>query len=468
MSQKIDEAVRLYNAGQCESAAALVEGMLDDPSALFILAQTSYRAKVLPEATRLMERAVEKKPDFVLALYYLGIFHSRTGTLSGQARAKETFEKALRFTPDFVDALVGVGETSWFSAQIDESLTALNRAIQLQPAHAHAHFRLSQVYAQEGHRELAELHLTEAARLNPNIREQVSKDLLEIESGKLEVKRAVNRARYPSTKLLKGDFADLFQKEFANTFKDVAPFISSESKIFTMGSCFAKEIAKSFMRVGYQATHLEVTEVVNTTFANRCLVDWLAGQLQGSVAERIEELVAKLGTKEAVIGRIKEAALFVLTLGVAPVFFDRKTGDFIMPRPSSLNTLALAEKYEFRTTSVEDNVSNILHVIGYIRSVNPHGRIFLTVSPVPLGMTFEYASAVIADCVSKSVLRVAADQVVRRGLAGVHYWPSFEIVRWFGAHNGPVFGVDDNSEFHVSEDLVNRITLQFIETFLVV
>ena len=52
-------------------------------------------------------------------------------------------------------------------------------------------------------------------------------------------------------------------------------------------------------------------------------------------------------------------------------------------------------------------------------------------------------------------------------LPGVHYWPSFEIVRWIGAHTGPVFGIDDGAQFHVSEALIGRITSQFIETFKV-
>jgi hypothetical protein len=80
-------------------------------------------------------------------------------------------------------------------------------------------------------------------------------------------------------------------------------------------------------------------------------------------------------------------------------------------------------------------------------------------------MSFEYDSAMTADCVSKSVLRVAADEIMRKRLANVFYWPSFEIVRWAGGHNGPVFGTADGSEFHVSEPLVDAIVGQFVATF---
>jgi len=59
------------------------------------------------------------------------------------------------------------------------------------------------------------------------------------------------------------------------------------------------------------------------------------------------------------------------------------------------------------------------------------------VSPVPLKATFERLSPIIADCVSKSILRVAAHEFMSSAAgAGTIYWPSFEVFRWLGGHVG--------------------------------
>lgn len=79
----------------------------------------------------------------------------------------------------------------------------------------------------------------------------------------------------------------------------------------------------------------------------------------------------------------------------------------------------------------------------------------LTVSPVPLNATFEMESAVVADCVSKATLRVAVEDVLRQGIPGVRYFPSFEIVRWLSAYLPGMYGEDDGSTVHISERVVD-------------
>ncbi len=158
--------------------------------------------------------------------------------------------------------------------------------------------------------------------------------------------------------------------------------------------------------------------------------------------------------------------VFILTLGVAPAFFDRETGAFVLPRPTALNSRALAEKYRFRTTSVQENVDNVCYQLSFLRKLNPGAKIVITESPVPLHMTFEFKSAVVADCLSKSTLRVAADQIVNHsGFRDIYYWPSFEVFRWVGSHRGGVYAVDDGASWHVSEAAVDVVVQAFVETF---
>jgi hypothetical protein len=212
---------------------------------------------------------------------------------------------------------------------------------------------------------------------------------------------------------------------------------------------------------------MEISEYINSTYANRHFVDWLEGALRDdALLARIAELLPPGFSKEILRERMRTCDVFVLTLGVAPSFFDRETGAFVMPRPTALNSRALAEKYVSRTTTVAENVDNVLYLLSYIRRINPDVKIVVTESPVPLQMTFEFRSAVVADCLSKSTLRVAAHEIVHSsGLADIYYWPSFEIVRWIGCHTGPVYGTDDGAAWHVSEDLVGVIIACFVEAF---
>jgi len=50
--------------------------------------------------------------------------------------------------------------------------------------------------------------------------------------------------------------------------------------------------------------------------------------------------------------------------------------------------------------------------------------------------------------------------------ANVYYWPSFEIVRWAGAHvSWPAYGFHDDRARHVTRYTVGRIIDAFVEAF---
>src|SRR5262249_14612568 len=120
---------------------------------------------------------------------------------------------------------------------------------------------------------------------------------------------------------------------------------------------------------------------------------------------------------------------------------------------------------EFRTASVADNAANVRTIIGMLRAINPTATVVLSLSPVPLGSTSEFPSAIVADCLSKSTLRVAADQIVRDTSLNAFYWPSFEMVRWVSGHHGRVYGNDDGSSHHIDQAVIDSIIDSFIKIF---
>ncbi len=156
---------------------------------------------------------------------------------------------------------------------------------------------------------------------------------------------------------------------------------------------------------------------------------------------------------------------------MAPCFFHQVTGEFAFV-PGDLTKTSrehILSHHEMRMTTVAENAENIHHILDTIRRLaRREPRVVLTVSPVPLGGATGFESAVVADCLSKSTLRLACDEVLRtRPGDGLVYWPSFEIVRWLGAHysaNQPlVYGADDGSTHHVSNWIVDLVIDLFLK-----
>lgn len=228
--------------------------------------------------------------------------------------------------------------------------------------------------------------------------------------------------------------------------------------VMTQGSCFASNVASSLARLGARVAHLNVNEVINTTIANAMFFEhaFKGDACPPAVRQVFDQLMQaqSLGEfRELVAG----CRAFVLTVGVAPCWFIRGTGELVL-QPDKRRM----QDFEMRTTTPAWNAENIRRIVAAIRAVNPATRIFLTLSPAPLNWSFEFPSTIVGDCLSKSVLRVAIHEVLAGKPEGVRYWPSFEVVRWVGSHLGPVFGAEDGQPRHVSNFVVDAIVRNFI------
>ena len=249
------------------------------------------------------------------------------------------------------------------------------------------------------------------------------------------------------------------------------PLLEADDSVVTMGSCFARELRDHLSARGFASGNFWIPSGLNNTFAILDFVSWcVTGSDTGAGFryDRFDDGEIRQWMPEGKRGRyetkLAEAGAFVFTFGLAEVWQDRETkGVFWRGIPEEIFD---SERHEFRLTTVEENEQNIVRIVELIRSVNQNAPIVLTLSPVPLLATFRGQSCVTADAVSKSVLRVAIDLVESRGLPGVYYWPSFEIVRWLGGHlPWPAYGVPDRRARHVTRYLVTEIIDAFVEAF---
>jgi len=282
---------------------------------------------------------------------------------------------------------------------------------------------------------------------------------------------AENINLYPEKQQDLIDIVRVFKNFIAKGHAPEKPILSHTENILTLGSCFAAELRFFLNRCGLPADSFWVPSGLNNTYALRDFFSWiLTGEQsrQGYWYDRGEQGKVSEWTpaeeKSSYRQYMLDAGCIVLTIGLAEVWEDRFTsGVFWRGVPEDIFD---SSRHRFRLTTVEENYSNLNEIIKLIREHCGDIPIVITLSPVPLKATFREMSCITADCVSKSVLRVAIDQAMQGKPEKVYYWPSFEMVKWYGCHTQwPVYGMDESIVRHVSRYALINIIKVFVELF---
>ena len=150
-------------------------------------------------------------------------------------------------------------------------------------------------------------------------------------------------------------------------------------------------------------------------------------------------------------------------MGTTQCFFD-KHDHFRISAPGADGFKRTLKTCVPRLTDVPANEKAINEQIEMLRTLNPNASICFTLSPVPLNVSFVGYDAITGDCISKSTLRIAIQNVIQRQQnKNVSYFPSFEIVRWLAPMYEQPFGKDDGSMAHVNDSLIEDIVHSFID-----
>lgn len=158
---------------------------------------------------------------------------------------------------------------------------------------------------------------------------------------------------------------------------------------------------------------------------------------------------------DAAIDRgIREADVFFITLGMAEVFRNRRSGKIACQKPGYAGG-AGEDETEYHMSSFQENYDNMARVVEIIRSIHPGARIVATVSPVSLARTFSDNDILVANCEGKSLLRAVLGQLAR-DFPAVTYFPSYEIVM----SNAPMSFREDDGR-HVADWIVSKIVSSF-------
>lgn len=129
----------------------------------------------------------------------------------------------------------------------------------------------------------------------------------------------------------------------------------------------------------------------------------------------------------AVRRAIETMDVFVFTLGLTEAWIDRRDGAVFPIAPGISGGVYDPETVAFHNFDETETSADLIEALAFIRERNPHVRIILTVSPVPLNATMEARHVFVSTTWSKAVLRIAAEKATR-ALENVCYFPSYEII----------------------------------------
>lgn len=264
------------------------------------------------------------------------------------------------------------------------------------------------------------------------------------------------------------------------------PFeLAPQDKVATAGSCFAQHIARRLKGSGYNYfvsepghplaseelaerfnyrifsaryaniyTTRQLLQLIERAYGKReplenhwelpggRFADPLRPTIEPTGFASVTELEADRRAHLASVRRMfEELDVFVFTLGLTEAWIDSADGTVFPVCPGVAGGTFDAERHKFHNFSVGEVVADLQAALDRIIAVNPDARFILTVSPVPLVATAVDQHVLVSTTYSKSVLRVACEDVATKFPDRVGYFPSYEII--MGTYNrGRYFGPD--------------------------
>jgi tetratricopeptide (TPR) repeat protein len=275
--------------------------------------------------------------------------------------------------------------------------------------------------------------------------------------------------------------------------------IARDELVFTVGSCFARNIEKQLASEGFDfaAKYFSIPEAETDFISsdasgllNKYVVYSVANELRWAldpahpfpesaliphksdkwVDPHLHHAIAP-SSRERVLNRRRlvqdyfsqaaKAGVFILTLGLAEAWFDRHTGLYLNGMPPVASKALQPGRFEFHVLD-HDQVLACLEDIHALlaRFGRADLRMLVTVSPVALGNTFTDEDVLIANTYSKSVQRAAVAAFVARH-SNVNYFPSYESVVL--SDRGRAWATD---QAHASDEIVRYNVLAMMGAYV--
>ena len=271
--------------------------------------------------------------------------------------------------------------------------------------------------------------------------------------------------------------------------------IPAGATIFTIGSCFARNIEEHLVAVGFDVptarfslppeaytgavrpngalnkynTHSIESEIMFALEGSGASDDGLieyGGQwfdpLSTNTRSGPLDMVRGIRRKIAdTTSEVRNADAIVITLGLNEVWRDNETGVYLNAMPPHDAIRRAPSRFSIEISDLDSNVATLRRSIEMIRKHSAKDcRFIVTVSPVPMGATLTGMDVIVANTLSKSMLRVCA-QTVCDAYDFVDYFPSYEMVM-----NSPPARTWSDDRLHVRSDVVGVVAKHFLDNYV--
>ncbi|MBI5921851.1 MAG: GSCFA domain-containing protein [Betaproteobacteria bacterium] len=168
-----------------------------------------------------------------------------------------------------------------------------------------------------------------------------------------------------------------------------------------------------------------------------------------SLSQRINELV-KSG--------IYASNVFIITLGLVEIWEDSSTGNIFNQFPGYLGVGYNSKNLRFRRASYAELVAQLSELMRIIFEINEENAVIISVSPIPLQLTFTNDDVFQANTYSKSLLRSVVEEI-RQLNPRIHYFPSYEMAMNLGSEF-----FQDRDLRHAKTECVDQIMKVFLRS----
>jgi hypothetical protein len=275
-------------------------------------------------------------------------------------------------------------------------------------------------------------------------------------------------------------------------YPDISPkfTFNPRERIFTMGSCFAREIESQLVERGFEvpvagfsvppAEMTPSTQLLNEynfgTMAQRIqsLITDVALPDEAGIEETSEgviDLFLHIGSSPVSSERLSQrreeirqiyrniniCPVVIITLGLIESWYDEEFRCYINRAPSYRWAKRHPGRFTFRRLDLGDLLTMTNE---FILPLAAGGRkVLLTVSPIPLETSFQTGDIITSNCYGKSTLRVVAEEC-KRNWPTVDYFPSYEIATSFGTAGF------NSGNVHLQREVVSSIVGHMLENYL--
>lgn len=278
---------------------------------------------------------------------------------------------------------------------------------------------------------------------------------------------------------------------------------SPGATVFTVGSCFARNVEEYLARLGFVVPMLDFTvpeSEIGKVRPNGILnkytppsvfweLDWAARVLSAKEDSRLPLLMEPLiqlnndewidaqlvGFKPVTLTRALErrrqiyrlfqscfsADIVTITFGLLECWWDAETKTYIQQAPTKEMLDAYPTRFYFDILDYNRSLDYLVKSVEILNSAGKTGKkLIITTSPVPFGRSFSGQDAITANTYSKSVLR-AISGVVANEFPNVEYFPSYE-----SAMLSKSAEVWRDDLIHISNSFVAKIVGHLVDSFV--